>query len=169
MHLRDRLQWSQRQANSNTTSIYSDIAFNTTGTTMVKYGRIERPIVPEDEALPIELRELTVDGISTLARPYDFINGVPHMYATTCPQCGHGIFVDLAMIVAESVSCDNCGAGKTTEIPAFIDPFVNPIIAGKIAEYQLDPDLDPDLAIGEENDDVEYKSVLDIIRERDGS
>lgn len=57
---------------------------------------------------PYALREVSVDGVKIMARPYEFTGEgeemVPTMLSTTCPTCGHGIW----FATAETVECPTC-------------------------------------------------------------
>jgi hypothetical protein len=79
------------------------------------------------------------------ARPYQFNDGIATHFATSCPICGSGIWVEAneLTIVGELFFywCEECGAGKHNEIDPMIDPFINPISVA-ISESSLDSNLD---------------------------
>jgi len=122
---------------------------------MVRIERISRN-VPKPEIDPtgkrFQLIEVYVqepttkpdDTLKVSARPYEFEDELPSKYATTCPQCGQGIWFERCDIHTTVdkffITCPECNQGFTTPIPPMVDPFVNPV-SEKISETVLDPDL----------------------------
>ena len=122
---------------------------------MVRIERISKTIPDPDldptgkrfELIEVYVQEPTIDtndDFKVSARPYEFEDDTPSKFATSCPHCGQGIWLEREDIHAAVdkffISCPSCNVGSTaTALPA-IDPFINPVTE-KIAETVLDPDL----------------------------
>ena len=100
------------------------------------------------------LIEMLINGKPMHGRPVEYdsepttpdcknIFGVyvkPTKLATTCPDCGAGLFVAVKLpdppFPKITHTCEHCNPNPVVEP---LDPFVNPLDTGRIAGHELDP------------------------------
>lgn len=108
---------------------------------MTPITRVTRQPPDTSSVEHFQLITLHIAGAEIDARPYEFVEDTATKFASVCPHCAQGIFIDATEIKEDgTVICPECKAGQEQQIPDMQDPFVNPI-NHSVSAVSLDPDI----------------------------
>ncbi len=117
------------------------------GFQMARFGRLPgKMMVSEPTGSSFDLTTVLFGDRESTGRPYEFVDDIDNpggviatKLSSSCPECGHGVIVEVTGVRPSRGACGNCGLGAEKVQEPLVDPFFNPVLSGIISQAEINP------------------------------